>query len=49
MIWLLICLVIKSPNLLVTELFIEGRKLNISIALSYNITLLDEIQHTISL
>ena len=49
MIWLLICLVIKLPNLLVTELFIGGRKLNISIALSYNITFLDEIQHTISL
>ena len=28
MIWLLICLVIKNVNLIVTELFIRGRKLN---------------------
>ena len=32
MIQLLICLVIKSFNLIVTELFIRGRKLNISLA-----------------
>ena len=30
MIWLLICLVIKKLNSVVTELFIRGRKLNIS-------------------
>ena len=29
MIWLLICLVIKKPNPIVTELFIKGRKRNI--------------------
>ena len=29
-IWLLICLVIKNLNLIVTELFIRGRKLKIS-------------------
>ena len=31
MIWLLICLVIKKLNPTVTELFIRGRKLNISV------------------
>ena len=31
MIWLLICLVIKNLNPIITELFIRGRKLNISI------------------
>ena len=31
MIWLLICLVIKKLNPIVTELFIRGRKLNISL------------------
>ena len=31
MIWLLICLVIKNLNPIITELFISGRKLNISI------------------
>ena len=31
MIWLLICLVTKKLNPIVTELFIRGRKLNISI------------------
>ena len=38
MTWLLICLVIKKLNPVVTELFIRGRKLNISlvsITLSY--------------
>ena len=30
MIWLLICLVVKTLNPTVTELFIKGRKLNIS-------------------
>ena len=29
MIWLLICLVIKKLNPILTELFIKGRKLNI--------------------
>ena len=33
MIWLLICLVIKKLNPTVTELFIRGRKLNISLVL----------------
>ena len=32
MIWLLICLVIKKLNPIVTELYIRGRKLNISLA-----------------
>ena len=31
MIWLLICLVIKKLNPIVTELFIRGRNLNISL------------------
>ena len=31
MIWLLICLIIKKLNPIVTELFIRGRKLNISL------------------
>ena len=31
MIWLLICLVIKNLNPIITELFIRGRKLNISV------------------
>ena len=31
MIWLLICLVIKTLNPIVTELFIRGRNLNISL------------------
>ena len=34
MIWLLICLIInKKLNPIVTELFIKGRKLNISLVL----------------
>ena len=31
MIWLLICLVIEKLNLIVTELFIGGKKLNITL------------------
>ena len=31
MIWLLICLVTKKVNPIVTDLFIRGRKLNISL------------------
>ena len=30
-IWLLICLVIKKPNPIVTELFMRGRKIDISL------------------
>ena len=42
----------KKPNPIVTELFIRGRKLNISLALSDNLIflfqkILDYIQHTI--
>ena len=29
MIWLLICLVIKRPHPIITELFVSGRKVNI--------------------
>ena len=39
MIWLLICLVIKKPNPIVTELFIKGRKRNIILFLLQNIML----------
>ena len=36
-IWLLICLEIKKLNPIVTELFIRGRKLNISMILLRNL------------
>ena len=39
MIWLLICLEIKKLNPIVTELFIRGRKLNISMILLRNLRL----------
>ena len=38
-IWLLICLEIKKLNPIVTELFIRGRKLNISMILLRNLRL----------
>ena len=39
MIWLLICL-IKKLNSVVTELFIRGRRLHISLVVLYNLVLL---------